>query len=382
MFGKQFFLVLATLVFAFIVQGNPIYALSPADKNWADLEQRGTAALDSNEYGKAESLLKKALVQAKEFRPSDMRLAKSIAELGRLYTIRGQFSRAALYLETELKVKELLSGNKQYQCIPTMGSLIQFYFKYDMQNKAIPLTKKMLALIDNRLKTPPLVPMIEWATICDTVGDRFHTVHNLVFADRLFKTSLSIKTILLPHNHLSLAYSYERIGSLDMERNEPTKAEQYFANEVKITEKILPPESHEVYASTDKLAKCLISQKKYEAAEKLYLHAKNCCIEGHAKPEDTASMLFALGCLYTEEHKYKLALSCFQQALQLAKQCNGSNSIALSAYLEKIDLAKSAQRQASLKQPLIETSQESASHATNSMLVAKKSEKSTSHQLY
>ena len=213
------------------------------------------------------------MAQAQEFRPTDMRLPKSIAELGRLYTIRGQFSKAALYLEAELKVKEQLLGNKQYQCIPTMGSLIQFYFNYDMQNKSIPLTMKMLSLIDNRSKTKQ-APMIEWAIICDAVGDRYYSAHNFALADKLFKTALNIKTTLLSSNHLSLANSYERMGNLSLEKNDPAKAEQYFSNALRITEKILPPESHEVYTRLDKLAKCLILQKKYEQAEKLYFRLK------------------------------------------------------------------------------------------------------------
>ena len=59
MFSNQFVPITAMFAFAFIVFINPVLALSPADKNWEDLEQRGTAALDANEYWIAEPLLKK-----------------------------------------------------------------------------------------------------------------------------------------------------------------------------------------------------------------------------------------------------------------------------------------------------------------------------------
>ena len=261
-----------------------------------------------------------------------------------------------------------------------MGSLIQFYFNYGMQNKSIPLTTKMLSLIDNRSKTNQ-APMIEWATICDAVGDRYHSAHNFALADKLFKTALNIKTTLLSSNHLSLADSYERIGNLSLEKNDPAQAEQYFSNALRITEKNLPPESPEVYARLDKLAKCLILQKKYEKAEKLYLQAQNVCQDRNPRSDERTSALFALGCLYADEHKYKLALYDFQQALKLAKQCNGSNSSTPASYLEKIDSVKSAQRQTSVKKASTAPSQKS--DQTPSMLAtAKKSEKSVNHQLY
>ncbi len=357
--------------FAFVVLINPLLALSPDDKNWQDLEGRGIAALDANEYWIAEPLLQKALAQAQDFRPTDMRLPKSIAELGRLYTIRGQFSKAALYLEAELKVKEQLLGNKQYQCIPTMGSLIQFYFNYDMQNKSIPLTMKMLSLIENRSKTNQ-VPMIEWATICDAAGDRYYCAHNFALAEKLFKTALNIKTALLSSNHLSLANSYERMGNLSLEKNDPVQAEPYFSNALRITERILPPESHEVHTRLDKLAKCLILQKKYEKAEKLYVQAQNVSQNQHASMDERTSALFSLGSLYAEEHKYKLALSYFQKTLELAKLSNGSNSSTLASCLEKIDLVEAAQRQTSVKKASTAPSQKSDKTAIPFVLVMQK----------
>ncbi len=372
MFANKFVPITAMFAFAFTV--NPLLALSPADKNWEDLEKRGTAALNANEYGVAEPLLKKALDQAQEFRPTDMRLPKSIAELGRFYTIRGQFSEAALYFEAELKVKEQLLRNKQYQCIPTIGSLIQFYFNYGMQNKSIPLTMKMLSLIDSRLKAKQ-TPIIEWAIICDAAGDRYYSAHNFALAEKLFKTALNIKTTLLSNNHLSLANSYDRMGNLSLEKNDPAKAEQYFAKALKITEKTLPPDSHEVYARLDKLAKCLISQKKYEQAEKLYLQAQNGGSNQPASPEERTSALFSLGSLYSEEHKDKLAQSYFQQTLKLAKQCNGSNSSVLAAYSEKIDLLKSPQHPTSAKKASMAPSQKSDKTAIPFVLVMQKNDK-------
>ncbi len=366
---NQFGLLAAMFAITFAVFTNPLLALSSADKNWDDLEKSGIAALDANDYGIAEQLLRKALAQSKDFRPSDMRLAKSFAELGRLYTIRGQFSKAALYFEAELKVKEQLLSKKQYECIPTIASLIQFYFNHGMQHKSDPLTEKMLALIDNRSKKNQ-VPVIEWAISCDAVGDCYYSANNFTLADKLFRTALNIKTTLLSRNHLSLANSYERLGNLNLKKNDPNEAERYFFSALRITEKILPPESHEVYMRLDKLAKCLILQKKFDQAEKLYLQEKN--VTQDLKSDERTNTLFALGCLYTDEHKYKLAQTYFQQTLELAKLYYGANSSTLTSYREKMALVTSAQHQTAINKESTAASQKSDKTDVTFVLVTQK----------
>jgi tetratricopeptide (TPR) repeat protein len=178
-------------------------------------------------------------------------------------------------------------------------------------------------------------PIIEWAITCDAVGNCHRTNGNFELANRLFNAALDIKITVLGNNHLSLANSYDSLGSLCLEKNDLQQAESYFTDALNITEKTLSPESPEVYARLDKLAKCLIKQEKYKQAEELYLHAQDFWKNEPAQNNNEARNLFALGSLYTQEHKYEEALPYLQQSLQLAEQINGPNSITIVPYLHR-----------------------------------------------
>lgn len=300
------------------------------------------------------------MIQAELSNPKDIRLAKSMAELGRLYTIRGHFDEAESYLEEELSIRELVSGNDRYKCIPTMGSLIQFYITYGTRSKADPLTEEMLSLVEGKLnearagstkvkfqKGVPLQgwlgvaapvmkdPIIEWAITCDSVGNCYRAAGNLDLANRLFNAALDIKTTVLGNSHLSLANSYDSLGSVCLEKDHLAEAESYFTDALNITEKTLSPESPQAYTRLDKLAKCLIKEGKYSEAEQLYLRALKVWTNDPLKHDYEARSSFALGSLYTQEHKYEEAAPYFQKALQLAEDTNGPNSIAVVPYIQK-----------------------------------------------
>jgi tetratricopeptide (TPR) repeat protein len=339
---------------------NTVLAASQLDSNWTTLQQRGVTALDANQYWIAEPTLKQALMQAELSNPKDIRLAKSLAELGRLYTIRGRFDEAESYLEEELSIRELVSENDRYKCIPTMGSLIQFYITYGTRSKAEPLTEEMLSLVEGKLnearagstkvkfqKGVPLQawlgvaapvmkdPIIEWAITCDSTGNCYRAAGNLDLANRLFNAALDIKTTVLGNNHLSLANSYDSLAGVCLEKDHLPEAESYLTDALNITEKTLSSDSPEVYSRLDKLAKCLIKEEKYKEAEQLYLRALTFWKNEPEKPNNEARALFALGSLYTQEHKYEEALPYLEQALQLAEEINGPSSISIVPYLQK-----------------------------------------------
>jgi tetratricopeptide (TPR) repeat protein len=339
---------------------NNASAESGTSETWETIQRRGTNALDANKYWIAEPTLKQAMAQAELFNPKDIRLAKSLSELGRLYTIRGRFEEAECYLEEELSIRELVLGNDRFKCIPTMGSLIQFYLNYGTASKAAPLTEELLALVEGKLdearsgstktilkKGQPLQawlgvaapvavdPIIEWAITCDAVGKTHATHKNYALARRLFNAALDVKTTVLGNNHLSLANSYDSLGDLCMDKNDFDQAESFYTDALNITEKTLYSESPEVYNRLDKLAKCRIRQGKYGEAEKLYLRAQSFWKNEPTKNNNEARVMFALGSLYVQEHKYEAALPYLQKALQLAEEVNGPNSITVVPYLQK-----------------------------------------------
>lgn len=339
-----------------------IAVTSEALKNWNSMMKEGTTALDSNEYWKAEPMLKQASHKAEElFGNKDLRFAHSLAELGRYYAVRGRFPEAEAYFEEELKVRGQALGNDRGKLIKPMGQLVRFYMLNGTAKYAEPLTLDLLDFVEGKLKEPDDVnkvrarvqkgapleawagqatpqmydPLLEWAITCDDLGNIYKLKGKYRLADRLYKAALDTKATVLGKSHLSLANSYDSLGTLCMAKEEFEEAESYFKESLEISEKILLPGSPAIFGRRDKLAKCLIKDGKPEEAEKLYLQFLSSMHEENAKRGDEPRALFSLGCLYADQHKFAQAAPVLHKALNLSAAFNGPFSVALVPYMQK-----------------------------------------------
>ncbi len=339
----------------------PLMCSAQGEASWEQYQKAGDDAFYAARYGDAERLLKLAVAKGALFGESDLRYAKSLGELGRLYTVRGRFGEAQALLDAELHVKEAALGAENTSIIPDLGSLIQFDLAYGSASDADPLAERVLALLQGKLNEystqahgkvtlkpgQPLTawagtadasmrdPLIEWAIAVDAIGDAYRAHHTYDMADRLYKAALDVKTTVLGKEHLSLANSYDSLGSLCMERNAYPEAESYLQDSLEMTERIQPPENPQVFARLDKLAKCYIAENKFDDAEKLYLRAQVFWKDNPSRRGAEARAKIALGSLYYNEKKFDLAAPILQQALQYAEEYHGADSIALVPYLQK-----------------------------------------------
>jgi tetratricopeptide (TPR) repeat protein len=339
------------------------FASAPAavqeSPKWEQLEHSGTAALEANEFWIAEPALKQALSEAEKFGVHDIRLAKTLGSLGRLYTIRGRFADAEPYLEEELQVKEVALGDQSDEIVPAMGSLIRFYLNHGTSKKADPLAEEMLAMVEGKMKearpqsklklkkgepltgwlgaAAPVVHerLIDWAIACDATGSSFLASNNLDMAERFFKAALDLKTTVLGKDHLSLANSYDSLGSIALARDDYATAELDFADALDISEHNLEPQSAELYARLDKLAKCLIKENKYADAQQLYIHAQSYWKDAPPKYGEESRDFYALGALYCKEKNYESAEPVLKRALESAEQFYGPESNTLVPYLQQ-----------------------------------------------
>jgi tetratricopeptide (TPR) repeat protein len=328
---------------------------------WDQTQKAGSEALDRNLYGVAEPLLKQAVIKGASFGEADLRLAKSLDELGRLYTVRGRFADAEPLLEEALHVKQMAIGKNSGDIIPAMSSLVQFYLAHGTASKAEPLTEDIILLLEGKMgeynsqphgvikyrKGQPLTgwagsaadsarqPLIEWAIAVDAMADAYRACGELELAERLYKAALDVKTTVLGKQHLSLANSYDGLGSICFEDKKYLDAEAYLKDAYDITEKILPPDNPKVFYRLDKLCTCLIAEEKYADAEQLYVHAQTFFKGSPLFIGTQARAAYALGSLYVREKKYANAVPILQRALQLAEVSDGIDSIDLVPYLRR-----------------------------------------------
>lgn len=341
---------------------NTSTAETDGDKKWEQTLKQGIDNLDANRYWLAEPLLKQAVIEAGEFGANDMRLAKSLGELGRLYAVRGRFADAEPLLEEELFVKQQTLAKEGDELVPAMGSLIKFYLSHGTVSKADALTEEMLAIVEGKLREPANKPktkitkvngeivleawagtasevmrnpFIEWAITCDSVGTVCMTQEKFDLAERLFKAALEVKETVLGKTHLSLANSYDSLGGLALAEKDFLTAESHLKDAYEMTKKILPASTPQVYGRLDKLAKCLIAAGKRKDAEELYLSAQNFWKEEPSRTGDHFRALYALGNMYCEDKNYEAAAPILLKAVQSAQEYHGPDSAALIPYLQR-----------------------------------------------
>jgi tetratricopeptide (TPR) repeat protein len=355
--------ILPVLLAALCALPTPVSAMSSMEKKWEETQKAGTDALDANKYWIAEPLLKQSVVKAGAFGMKDLRLAKSMGELGRLYTIRGRFDAAEPYLEEEVNIKQAALGLDNDVVIPAMGKLATFYLTYGTASKAVPLTEEILSVVEGKMgetrpaKTTGKVvfkkgaalegwageaadnardPLIEWAITCDALGNQYRLKENYDMAERLYKAALDVKTTVLGKEHLSLSNSYDSLGMLCMDRKEYKEAESYFRDSLNMTERIFKGGSPQTYGRLDRLAKCLIKEGKYSQAEELYKQALKIWHKDEpAKNGEDARALYALGSMYVDQHRYSEGAQTLARALRVAEETYGPASISLVPYLQR-----------------------------------------------
>lgn len=352
----------SAMVLAAIMAGQiPGPALGFSERTWANLQKSGTEALDSNRYWLAEPLLKRSVAEAEKYGFDNWRLAKSLGELGRLYTIRGRFADAEPYLERELAVRELVHQSDEGKLVQAMGSLVLFYLNYGTASKADPLAEDVLAIVEGKMRLAResaqsktalkpgaplegwcgaaapkmLTPLMEWAVTCDAMGSAYLARERFDLAEKLFKAALDVKLTILGSKHLSLARSYDFLGNLCLAKKDHKEAESYFRDSLDITEKILPPESPEIYTRLDKLAKLLIETGRLDEAEAQYRRALAFWKQEPSKGGAEARALYQIGSLYIQQKRYADAASILRQALSSAEKAYGPCQITLVPYLQR-----------------------------------------------
>jgi tetratricopeptide (TPR) repeat protein len=331
-----------------------------AFKHWEIVQKQGAEAFEANEYGKAEKLLREAVEEARKIGPDEIRIARSMGDLGRLLAVRGRFKEAQQLLEEEFYIKDRNISEDVGKLVLDMEDLIRFYLTVGTPSKAKPLTEDLLNFVQGKFREQsveeeknaklaykegtPLVgwagtaapavldPLLEWAISCDKLGDLYRDRGDLVMADRLYKQALDVKATILGKKHLSLANSYDNLAGICLKKGEKKDAESYYKEALDISESVMVPDDPQIYARMNRLATCLVAEGKYGEAEEIYKYAVR---RWAGSPSVGQRALYQLGCFYSDRRQFGSAAPLLARALRTAEKVNGAQSINVVPYLRK-----------------------------------------------
>jgi tetratricopeptide (TPR) repeat protein len=126
-----------------------ILPFSPAiadEQKWVDYSEQGMAAYKKGNDAQAERLLAAAVEEARQFDPSDMRLARSLHNLATVYSSQSKWPQAESTLKEALAVKEKALGATNAEVARTLNNLGVVYFNQYEYKQAEACYKRVLAI--------------------------------------------------------------------------------------------------------------------------------------------------------------------------------------------------------------------------------------------
>ncbi|MBL8082442.1 MAG: tetratricopeptide repeat-containing protein [Candidatus Obscuribacter sp.] len=356
---------------------------------WARLTREGSKAYESGNFGEAERLFKQALEELKGCQANDIRLAESYNNLAVLYVNRNQLPKAEPLFEKTLKIKEASLGAHDKDVVSLTAKLALFYLGNGKKDKAQPLIDKMtnygerearqLYEISSAFKklsnyysshhklenaeisvkqaegetlAQAKTQAQETAVLLDSVGDAIKgSAEGLKQAERLFKSSLSLREKTLPPEHAALSASLENLGKVYQSQGRLALSEPLLRRSYEISLSTLGMERRETQKRLENLAQLLTQENRLSEARSLYLKVLN--PEPGAKPDSksafrpSADFLSGFAALLVKEGRYGEALPYYARALKMQESLNGPQHASLAALLESYAYAlNKANRQA------------------------------------
>ena len=308
MLSRKFFS--ASLAAALFLTINANTAFADAE-SWAQYTKEGTEALQLAQYGPAERSFKLALKEAEPFGNHDVRLAKSLINLGLVYKAHGPLQKAGPLLERAVAIEQSALGPTNFEVISGIAKLCEYYIQVGDITRADRLCARVVTYAQrctaerkataNSFKTlydfyqshhdleeaEILVRQAEdlthkqsangdldLAVVLDSLGT---TYNNRPQAEPLFCMALAIRASSLPPTHMALASSCESLAKLYLSEGKASEAEPLYHQAYEISAKSVGAHKPETLDRADGYAQCLVKQGKTQEAEEVYRKALQAC---------------------------------------------------------------------------------------------------------
>ncbi|CAF5140301.1 unnamed protein product, partial [Rotaria sp. Silwood1] len=208
--------------------------------------QLGWVCKDMGNYSKALLYYETALhIKEKTLPPNHLSLATSYNNIGLVYYNMGEYSKALSSYERSLEIKKIALPPNHPDLAASYLNIGTVYYNMGEYSKALPSYEQSLEI--RKIALPPNHP--DLASSYEGIGVMYYNMGEYSKALSSYERSLEIKKIALPPNHPDLAASYLNIGTVYNNMGEYSKALSSYERSLEIRKIALPPNHPDLAAS-------------------------------------------------------------------------------------------------------------------------------------
>jgi tetratricopeptide (TPR) repeat protein len=325
-------------------------------QTWLKYESQGKEALIQSNYGEAERSFQKALSEAEKDEHALYDQSLILKNLGDLYCVRGQFSKAQPLYERSLKLKCRVFAVDNEDLIESFGQLAEFYMAHAQQIKADSICQRLVgdantvfhqreAYLKGKLGSKDKTEdanspkhsaedinvanneCLDLAAIFDALGTAYKNQHKYLQAESLFKPALAIRQRILSSGHMAIAQSSEHLADFYAGVAKYGQAEPLYKHAYEIAKALPGPRRAELNDFTINLADCYMNLGKNDQALAYFQEA---IANTGANSMAQCDAKLALAHFYEHTGRYAQAAALIKQALTIAAKANGPDHASLT----------------------------------------------------
>lgn len=321
-------LLASVLPFASI---NPSVAASGSDV-WQAYMQQAQAALHRNDSSLAVSILKKALAEANQFEPNDIRLARTLDSLGCALEHEHNFKQAEAAFRICLKHREQFCGLDSIPVAVVLQHLADLYLRLEKYGEAKPLFEREIRIIektygqDHRYLALPLYKRATAAIFCNDLNE----------AEVAASRALKIRESSIGADNPFLYEDLILLGRIESKKEKYAESIAYWERAISIVESGLGPENLALLQPLKYLAEIyILREKRIDKAQLLIERALRISQRtSGAKSKDSLELMFQLWKVCDWQKKFDLADQIYNRFIRDAQ---GSSAYPISR-LQSISL--------------------------------------------
>jgi tetratricopeptide (TPR) repeat protein len=273
----------------------------------------------------ATSVLKDWLEKCEEFYgPSHPNTAIIVNELGMMYLINGETTRAEQAGLRALKIREQVLGEADPATIQSINNMAHLYQVSDEFPKAINMYKRVIRIQEQTFGPDHINDIDSYQDLAKVYRD----MGDLDKAEELFTRSLKIAEAALGPQNSYIAVPLENLAGIHMRRLDYAKAEELYKRALAILEKTRGVNSSDAAIILGNLA-ILYSDKMSDPAraEPLFIRALAIKEKAHGSTSPSvAADLDQMASFYHRTGDYAKADPLFARAISIKEKAYGKNN--------------------------------------------------------